>query len=64
MDRISKIIEALYTNPWLAAGIAVAAVLGYLVLQRRPQMQREADERLSALRRDKVDEYTKLRRPR
>jgi hypothetical protein len=64
MDWISKIIEALRANPSLAVGIAVAAVLGYVLLQRRPKIQREADERLSALRRDKADQYTKLRRPR
>jgi hypothetical protein len=64
MDWISMIIEALRANPSLAVGIGVVAMLAYVLLQRRPKIQREADERLSALRRDKADQYTKLRRPR
>ena len=64
MDWISTIIEALRAKPSLAVGIGVVAMLAYVLLQRRPKIQREADERLSALRRDKADQYTKLRRPR
>lgn len=64
MDWLTQVIEAVRANPWLGVGIAAAVLVGYILLQRRPKMQREADERLSALRRDKADRYTKLRPPR
>jgi hypothetical protein len=64
MDQLTHVIDALQANPLLAVGIAVAAVAGYALLHRRPRLQREADARLSALRRDKSDAYTKLRPPR
>jgi hypothetical protein len=57
-------IDVLRANPILAVGLAVALVFGYRLLQRRPRMQRDADEQLSVLRRDKVDQYSKLRPPR
>jgi hypothetical protein len=64
MDHILAIIEAARANPLLAAGIGVACIGGVVLLRRRPKIQREADERLSALRRDNPDQYTKLRPPR
>jgi hypothetical protein len=64
MDRLFQVIDALRANPILAVGLAVGLIVGYRILQRRPSMQRDADEQLSALRRDKADQYTKLRPPR
>lgn len=64
MDRLIQVIDALRTNPPLAIGVGLAVVVGYVLLRRRPRIQREADERLSALRRDKADQYGKLRPPR
>lgn len=63
MDQLMRVIEALRANPWLAAGAVVTLLAGYALLHRRPKIQREADERLSVLRRDKSDQYTKLRPP-
>ena len=64
MDGIVHVIDALRTNPPLAIGLGLALVCGYIVLRRRPRIQRDADERLSALRREKADQYGKLRPPR
>jgi hypothetical protein len=64
MDQLSQMIDALRANPLLAAAIGVALIGGVAFLRRRPKIQREADERLSALRRDNADQYTKLRPPR
>lgn len=64
MEHLTYVIDAMRTNPWLgiAAGAAVLAVA--FMLMRKPRIQRDADARLSALRRDKTDQYTKLRPPR
>lgn len=64
MDKVWPVIEVLRANPLLAAAIAVALIGGAALLRHRPRIQREADERLAALRRDKADQYTKLRPPR
>ncbi len=64
MDRLAPVIDAVLLNPLLGIGIGVAVVAGYLLLRRRPKIQREADERLSALRRETTDQYTKPRPPR
>ena len=64
MDRLFQMIDVLRANPILAVGLAVALGFGYRLLQRRPRLQRDADEQLSALRRDKSDQYGKLRPPR
>lgn len=64
MDQIWRMIDALRANPLLAAALGVALIGGVALLRRRPKIQRDADERLSALRRDKADQYTKLRPPR
>jgi hypothetical protein len=64
MDELAQMIDAVRAHPWLLVGFAVTLVLVYLLLQRRPRIQRDADARLSALRREKTDQYTKLRPPR
>ena len=64
MDQLSQVIDALRANPLLAAGVGVALIGGIALLRRRPKIQREADARLAALRRDNADQYTKLRPPR
>lgn len=63
MDHFTQVIDALRTNPWLPVGVVVALSAAYALLHRRPRIQREADERLSVLRRDKSDQYNKLRPP-
>jgi len=63
MDQLTQVIDAVRAHPMLDVGIGAAVVAGYLLLRRKPRLQREADERLSALRRDKADQYTKLRDP-
>ncbi|MGH3579944.1 MAG: hypothetical protein ACRERC_10570 [Candidatus Binatia bacterium] len=63
MQDLTSWLEAVRTNPMLAIGAVVVLVLGYWLLQRKPRVQREADQRLATLRRDKTDQYTKLRPP-
>ena len=61
MQALTPLLDALRANPIVGLAILVAAAVAYAILQRKPRMQREADERLSALRRDKSDQYTKQR---
>lgn len=63
MQDLTSWLEALRTNPMLGVGAAIVLVCGYWLLQRKPRVQREADERLAVLRRDKADQYTKQRPP-
>lgn len=64
MDAIMPLIDAARANPLVAGGVVAGLLLGYFLLQRKPRMQREADQRLSALRRDRADLYTRERPPR
>jgi hypothetical protein len=61
MEALTPILTALRANPLIGGGIIAAVIICYVVLTRKPRMQREADERLSALRREKSDLYTKQR---
>jgi len=63
MQEVTSWLEALRANPMLGVGAAIVLVLGYYLLQRKSRVQRDADERLASLRRDKADHYTKLRPP-
>ena len=63
MDGLSRVIGVLHASPLLGALAALAVVAAAVLLLRKPKIQREADERLSALRRDKVDQYAKPRKP-
>jgi hypothetical protein len=64
MDQLANVIEVLRAYPLLAAALAVAVAAAAFALLRKPRIQREADARLAALRRDKGDQYSKLRPPR
>jgi len=64
MDRLSQAFDALRAHPLLAGGIGLALIVGYALLHRRPRLQRDADDQLSALRREKADQYGKVRPPR
>jgi len=63
MHDLSTLIDMVREHPMLGVGGALAIAFGYWLLQRKSRMQREADARLSSLRRDKADQYTKLRPP-
>ena len=55
MDQLTHLIEGLWANPLLCIAIGAGTLAGYWLLRRKPKLQREADERLAALRRDKTD---------
>jgi hypothetical protein len=64
MAYVTQLIHAVRDNPMLGVGIAVALIAVVLMLNRKPRIQRDADSRLASIRREKVDQYTKLRPPR
>ena len=61
MEALTPLLTALRANPLVGGAIIVAMIVVYVALTRKPRMQRDADARLSALRRDKSDLYTKQR---
>lgn len=61
MDALAPLFDLARQHPMVSAGVLVGAAVLYTVLTRKPRMQRDADARLSALRRDKADQYTKQR---
>lgn len=64
MAYVAQLVQAVRDNPMLGVGLAAAIIVIVLFLNRRPRMQREADEHLAAIRRDKAEQYKKLRPPR
>lgn len=61
MEALAPLFALLRAHPLAGGAIIAGAFACYLLLTRKPRVQREADERLSALRRDKADLYTKQR---
>ena len=62
MDQLTMtVINAVHAHPMLGVGIAVGAVALYFLLQRKPRIQRDADNRLAALRREKAERDSKSR---
>ena len=61
MEALIPLLTALRANPLIGGGIILGIIVCYVVLTRKPRMQRDADARLSALRREKSDLYTKQR---
>jgi hypothetical protein len=62
MDQLTRtIIDALHAHPMLSVGVAVGVVGLYFLLQRKPRIQRDADSRLAALRREKAERDGKSR---
>jgi hypothetical protein len=55
MDHLTHLIEGLRANPLLSIAIAAAVVVGYVLLRRKPKIQRDADQRLAALRRNRSE---------
>jgi hypothetical protein len=56
MDQLTRLIEGLWANPLLCIAIGAGTLASYCLLRRKPKIQRDADERLAALRRDKTDQ--------
>lgn len=61
MEALAPLFALIRAHPLTAGAVTAAALACYLLLTRKPRLQRDADARLSALRRDKADLYTKQR---
>lgn len=61
MEALAPLLDLARQNPLVSFGIVAGAAVVYALLTRKPRMQRDADARLSALRREKNDQYTKQR---
>ena len=63
MEQFIGLVAAVQAHPILDIGIGAVVAVAIGLLRRKPKLQRDADARLSALRRDKADQYTSLRPP-
>ena len=63
MEPVIHFVATLRAYPLLGVGLGAAVIVAALLLMRKPKIQRDADARLAALRRDKPDPYGKLRPP-
>lgn len=64
MDRLSQLMEYIRANPANALGVAAVLVGIYYLLNRKSRLVRDAERRLEELRRERSDQYKKLRPPR
>lgn len=62
MEQLFHLVEALQEYPVLAVAGLVALLGGYYLLQRKPRIARDAEQRLAALRKERGGYYTRLRR--
>ncbi len=62
MTQLKPLIDLVSNNPLLGVGVALGLVALYALLHHKSRIQRDADRSLSALRRDKSDQYRDLRR--
>lgn len=61
MEALAPLLDLARQNPLVSFGVLAGAAVVYTLLTRKPRMQRDADARLSALRREKNDQYNKQR---
>lgn len=63
MDQIVALIDYLRAQPRVAVALAVGIVALYLLLQRKSRLEKDADQRLNSLHREKTGRYNSLRPP-
>jgi hypothetical protein len=63
MDQLVDLIDYVRAEPRIAIGFAAAALAVYLLLQRKSRLQRDAEQRLASLSRERTGRYNSLRPP-
>ncbi len=63
MEQLWALIHFLRDHPRAAVGLAVALLGVLYLLNRKPRLSREADERIKQLRKDRAGQYNRLRPP-
>ena len=64
MDQLALLIEYVRANPMQSFGVVVVVVGIYYLLNRKSRLVRDAERRIEDLRRERADQYNKLRPPR
>jgi hypothetical protein len=64
VDQLAPLIEYVRANPMQSFGVAVVVVGIYYLLNRKSRLVRDAERRIEELRRERADQYNKLRPPR
>jgi hypothetical protein len=64
MEHVTTLIAYFRGHPGVLVGVAAALGALWYVLNRKPKMVREADQRFGQLRDERGDQYNTLRPPR
>lgn len=64
MDQLQVVVHYLGDHPFIGLALATVLLGVYHLLNRKPRLTREADERLKQLRKQRGDYYRKVRPPR
>ena len=61
MEQLWSLVHYLRDHPGAAPGVVVALGVMYWVLNRKPKMARDAEQRMKEIREERGDPYSKLR---
>ncbi|MFN8627171.1 MAG: hypothetical protein U0587_14465 [Candidatus Binatia bacterium] len=64
MEQVGIAIRYAVEHPALAVGATIVLALLFYLLNRKPRMTREAENRVKQIRKERGDQYHKLRPPR
>lgn len=61
MEELKQLLDLARNHPAAAAGAAIGLVVLYYLLNRKPKLERQAEEQLRRLRQEKKGKYDQLR---
>jgi len=64
MEQLWAAIQYVIDHPSLGVAAAIGLALVFYLLNRKPRMAREAEDRFNQIRKERGDQYHKLRPPR
>ena len=64
MEQLWAAIRYVVDQPSIGVAAATGVAVVFYLLNRKPRMTREAEDRFKQIRKERGDQYTKLRPPR
>jgi hypothetical protein len=64
MEQLWAAIQYVVDRPSIGIAAAAGLAVVFYLLNRKPRMTREAEDRLNQIRKERGDQYRKLRPPR